>query len=274
MSEYQFIDFVAVDRPLSPENLAFMRKQSTRADISEWRFTNEYSFGDFHGDAAAMLRRGYDMHLHYANFGVRKIMVRLPDGLPCDKGVFADYAIEPCLTWTKDKQSAGGILTIDPEADADTYNDEPDVESLLQLLVPMRQALIEGDLRPLFLAWLACCYDDDAQVPPISAGLGKLPRPLTALADFYEIPTPLIRRAGRDSLPAPPDVDQGILVKQWISQQDKAELQKIVEQLLSTDPATVRANIMAEVRAAQGRSTWPTTRSTTTYGELREAAIE
>src|SRR5436305_13455961 len=130
MSEFQFIDFVAVDRPVSPENLAFMRKQSTRADISAWRFRNEYSFGDFHGDAAAMLRRGYDMHLHYANFGTRKIMIRLPDGLPCDKSVFADYAIEGCITWDKDKQGAGGVLTIEPEADAGTYDDEPDLESL------------------------------------------------------------------------------------------------------------------------------------------------
>src|SRR5947208_3224444 len=102
MSEHQFVDFVAVDRPVSPKNLAFMRQQSTRAEISEWRFTNEYHFGDFRGNATAMLRRGYDVHLHYANFGIRRIMFRLPEGLPCEKGEFADYAVEPCLRWDPD----------------------------------------------------------------------------------------------------------------------------------------------------------------------------
>lgn len=32
-----------------------------------------------------MMRRGYDVHLHYANFGVRKLMFRLPQGLPMNQ---------------------------------------------------------------------------------------------------------------------------------------------------------------------------------------------
>jgi len=84
MSEYQYIHFVACDRPLDDKQLAYMEEQSTRADISRWEFTNEYHFGDFHGNATEMLRRGYDMHLHFANYGIRRLMFRLPE-LPCDK---------------------------------------------------------------------------------------------------------------------------------------------------------------------------------------------
>lgn len=82
MSEYQYVAFRAIDGPVSEKNLEFMQEQSSRAEITAWSFENEYNFGDFHGDEMEMLRRGYDLHLHYANFGTRKLLIRLPNGLP------------------------------------------------------------------------------------------------------------------------------------------------------------------------------------------------
>ncbi len=63
MSEYQYLHFQAIDAPLNDKQLEFMQRQSTRAEISRWEFSNEYHFGDFHGKADEMLRRGYDVHL-------------------------------------------------------------------------------------------------------------------------------------------------------------------------------------------------------------------
>ena len=91
MSEYQYVAFRAIDRPLNERELGFARKQSTRAEITRWSFTNEYHFGDFHGDTDGLLRRGYDVHLHYANFGVRRIALRLPAGLPFSKSLGTKY---------------------------------------------------------------------------------------------------------------------------------------------------------------------------------------
>src|SRR6266550_2145969 len=82
MSEHQYVAFRAVDGPVSEKNLEYMRRQSSRAEISPWAFENEYHYGDFGGNAEEMLRRGYDVHLHYANFGIRKLLIRLPHGLP------------------------------------------------------------------------------------------------------------------------------------------------------------------------------------------------
>jgi hypothetical protein len=82
MSEYQYVAFRAIDGPVSDKDLDFMRRQSSRAEITPWSFENEYHYGDFHGDELEMLRRGYDLHLHYANFGTRKLLIRLPHGLP------------------------------------------------------------------------------------------------------------------------------------------------------------------------------------------------
>lgn len=47
MGEYQYLEFRAVDRPLTSSELEYAHQQSTRAEISKWSFTNEYHFGDF-----------------------------------------------------------------------------------------------------------------------------------------------------------------------------------------------------------------------------------
>ena len=80
MSEYQYIAFRAVDRPLTDKETAFAETQSSRAEISRWSFENEYHDGDFRGDPDKLLRGGYDVHLHYANFGIRRVLLRLPHG--------------------------------------------------------------------------------------------------------------------------------------------------------------------------------------------------
>ena len=49
MSEYQYYEFLALDRPLTDEQRAELRKLSSRADITATRFVNEYSYGDFRG---------------------------------------------------------------------------------------------------------------------------------------------------------------------------------------------------------------------------------
>lgn len=50
MSEYQYYEFLAIDRPLDDEERAAVRSLSTRATITPTRFVNEYHWGDFSGD--------------------------------------------------------------------------------------------------------------------------------------------------------------------------------------------------------------------------------
>ena len=162
MSEYQHISFRAIDGPVSDKNLEFMRRQSSRAEITAWSFENEYHFGDFHGDAAAMLRRGYDFHLHYANFGIRTLMIRLPNGLP-DAQAVKPYLDNEALYFLKDKRGAGGILCIEPSYEPGDLDDLWGLEELIDRLLPLRAEIIDGDMRPFYLAHLAvaCDYNHD-----------------------------------------------------------------------------------------------------------------
>ena len=44
MSEYQYYEFLALDRPLTREQRAELRSISSRAEITATRFVNEYDW--------------------------------------------------------------------------------------------------------------------------------------------------------------------------------------------------------------------------------------
>jgi hypothetical protein len=49
MSEYQYYEFKAVDKPLTEKDMQALRNLSTRARITPTSFVNEYNWGDFKG---------------------------------------------------------------------------------------------------------------------------------------------------------------------------------------------------------------------------------
>ena len=69
MSEYQYYEFLALDRPLTDKQRAELRSLSTRAEITATRFVNEYHWGDLKGDPQKMAERYFDAFLHLANWG-------------------------------------------------------------------------------------------------------------------------------------------------------------------------------------------------------------
>ncbi len=122
----------------------------------------------------------YDAHVYIANWGSFRFMVALP------KDCFEAAAVEPCLregsmelsdrgdryvvTWSRDEEGGGGWT---------------EGEGILDCLLPIRDELLRGDFRSLYLGWLAdvCWYnhedDDDEGLgdelePPVPPGLGEL----------------------------------------------------------------------------------------------------
>ena len=273
MSEYQFIHFLAIDRPLDDKQFEFMRRQSTRADITQWEFTNEYHYGDFHGNAQEMLRHGYDVHLHYANYGTRRLAMRLPAGLPCDQRTFDAFLPEYGVAWHADKKGKGGILEIEPDADAGSYEEQfYDIAPLLRKIAPARDLLIAGDLRLLYLAWLACNGDEESLEPPVPAGLGKLTPALKAVAKFYEVSQDLIAAAAQQSPPLPESTDADETRKKWIAKQSAKDLRELVERLLGADAAATRAETLSSIRSATPTAAWAMAEPSRTLAQLRESA--
>jgi hypothetical protein len=115
LSEYQYYEFIAVDRPLDAQAQAEVRSLSTRARITATSFVNEYHWGDFRGDPRQLMERYYDAHLYLANWGTRRIMLRLPRGL-LDLDVAGQYCADDQITAWAAGQHLVLSLTNDDES--------------------------------------------------------------------------------------------------------------------------------------------------------------
>jgi len=275
MSEYQYVAFRAVDAPVSGKDLEFMREQSTRAKITPWSFDNEYHFGDFHGKADEMLRRGYDFHLRYADFGIRKLMIRLPHGLS-DATAAAPYFKREGIKFSKDRVGSGGLLCVQPYVEAGTLDDPDDLQGLIERLVGLRKEILDGDLRPLYLAHLAvisdCEHDpEEEKEGPVPGGLDRPTKAQLALAEFLGIDRKTVKSAAAKSPPLAKLKESGDQYGKWLAAQPEKIKTAWLSQLMASPQSEVRREILAEFRKSHSAQSWPTVRADRTVAQLIEA---
>lgn len=185
MSEYQYYEFQAIDRPLTRKEQAELRALSTRAEISATRFTNVYHFGNFKGSPDKMLERYFDAHVYIANWGTRIFMLRLPRKL-FDPKLAAPYVTDEWgLSLRTTREHVILRFHVDEE---DSYWEDTGEDWLAQLL-PLRSELLDGDLRSLYLAWLSAVgyLDGEETEPPVPPGLRQLSGSQQAFAEFIGI---------------------------------------------------------------------------------------
>jgi hypothetical protein len=78
VSEYQYYDFCAIDRPLTRKEMAALRSISTRAAITATSFTNHYERGDLKANPSKLLEKYFDVFVYVANWGTHEFCIRLP----------------------------------------------------------------------------------------------------------------------------------------------------------------------------------------------------
>jgi hypothetical protein len=193
MSEYQYYEFRAVDRPLSQAEQGELRKISTRARITATSFVNHYEWGDFGGDPDRLMTRYFDLFLYFANFGSRRLSIRLPKRLFDAKALkrFTDGNDSVAVRTAGDNLIVDVVL-YDIEAD---YDDNG--EGWLDALAPLRDDIVDGDLRLLYLMWLLAVESGEATddaVEPL-AGIGPLKPSHEAFAQFFCIDGDLVNAA-------------------------------------------------------------------------------
>ncbi len=276
MSEFQYIGFRAAEKPVSDKDLEYMRQQSSRAEITAWSFDNEYHFGDFRGDALNMLRRGYDLHLHYANFGIRKLLIHLPLNLPDTPGA-RPYFARDGLQFLKDKQGQGGILSISPYLEPGDLDELWDVSEILDRLVPLRAEILAGDLRPLYLAHLARMSDgehdpEETTEGPVPAGLGNLTAPQRALAELFGLSDALIAAAAAGNSGKPVQEDLREIQARWLQSLPQATRDAWLLDMLADAHSSARSDMLAEFSKSRPGAAWPTVQRERTIAELETAA--
>jgi hypothetical protein len=246
MSEYQYYEFQAVDRALTPEEMAELRKVSTRAKITPTRFQNVYSHGDFSGDPLELMTRYFDAFVYVANWGTNQFMVRLPRAA-------IDPAAARAYGTADDEMTEDGLIVHDKgdvvilefishDDEGDGWIEDEEAEAWMPALLPLRAELANGDLRALYLAWLAAAgtsefedMEEETVEPPVPPGLGQLSASLQALATFLRVNDKLLAVAARQSpaMPAPPSVED---LKRWIADLPAAEKDALLLKLAGNGP--------------------------------------
>ena len=206
MSEYQYYEFQAVDRPLDAAEQAELRALSTRAHITATRFVNHYEWGDFKGDPRCLMERYFDLFLYLANWGTWRLSIRVPAQL-VDVGALERFCLDGEVA---DVWAAGAHAIVDiwrDEVDEDDWGDDGD---WLAALAPLRGDIMQGDLRAFYLIWLMAVEDgrvgDEASEP--LAGLAPLSASLRGLADFFAIDPDLVEAAAEVAVAVAPEAER------------------------------------------------------------------
>ncbi|WFE26845.1 hypothetical protein O7623_26820 [Solwaraspora sp. WMMD791] len=274
MSEYQFYDFLAIDRPLDKRQQAELRELSTRAEITATSFTNSYEWGDLKADPLAMVEEYFDAHLYFTNWGTRQLVLRLPLRL-LDLTTAQQYCwAEPAEAYQSDDHLILNFTSSDEDADDDSI--DRDGEGWLADIVGVRDQLAAGDHRALYLAWLFLIqggeFGDEATEPPVPAGLGRLTGALREFAEFLRIDPDLIAAAAQASAPVTPQAaaDPAELAG-WVAQLPIEAKDTALVELLCGDGPTVTAELRRRFRADTGKLAENTVTSRT-IGQLLDIA--
>jgi hypothetical protein len=242
VSEYQFYEFLAVDRTLSVADQRALRAISSRAEISSTRFVNEYNFGDFKGDADEFLHRWFDAHVYFVNWGTYRFCMALPGGR-AEAELYSVYLPDDLTSFQKQRI----VLHLERSEESPDYIDD---EEWMERLLPLRNEVLSGDLRPLYLGWLAAIADEfdpvEGAEPPIPAGLKFLSPAQESLVEFLRIPDGLVKLAADESPRLVSNkVEQD--VQGWVKAMKPAALRKIVTELMTGDPARLKHRLSSDL---------------------------
>jgi hypothetical protein len=253
MSEYQYYEFQALDRRLTPEQMAKLRRCSSRAQITPSSFINVYNFGDFKADPKKWVQEYFDAFLYMANWGTRWFMLRVPKKL-LDADALSIYSAGEALSLSTHRDDV--ILSFRSENDERQWAEG---EGWLGSLLPSRSELMQGDHRSLYLGWLLGAQQGDLQQatlePPVPPGLSDLVPSLVSLADFLGIDEDLITAAAEQSDPGAALSLSKHDVDRWVTQLPAADKDTFVASLLleGADPhalAALKQRALRELRGA------------------------
>ncbi len=279
MSEYQYYEFLAVDRPLDERQQAEVRALSTRARITATSFTNEYHWGNFRGDPRKMMERYYDAHLYVTNWGTHQVMLRLPRTL-----LSLEVAEQYCIDSHVAAWACGEHLILDLTSEDESGDWAEGAEDSLPAIVGVRAELAAGDLRPLYLAWLAAYgtwerdedafgHDDEDELePPVPAGLGVLTAPQRALADFLWLDADLLTIAAQASPPLAETKDDTRKLARWIKDLPASDKDKFLHRVAQGQGAQVQMELRRRFRGEP--DTTSDSRPRRTVGELLDGTAK
>ncbi len=273
MSEYQYYEFQAIDRPLDEADQAALRKLSSRAEITSRSFTNEYHWGDFRGNPRKLMERWFDLHLYVANWGTRTLMMRLP------KETLDESQLDEFISEVDEVEVFGSgenlivAITFDSENSGYNYG-YADGDGWLDLLAPLRDDLLAGDLRLFYILWLTAVERDflpDGRKEPLP-GLGRLSAPLRELGDFFGVDRGLVQAAAEHPAVSDGGAGRADVSREVIESIPDDEKSALLLRLVNGD-AHVAAELRRRIRTALDASLRRSGLKRRTVSEIRDGRL-
>jgi hypothetical protein len=177
MSEYQYYEFQAIDRPLTQDERAAISQLSSRVKPTATSASFTYS----------------------ANWGTQQLMFRFP------KSLISQKAIEPCCIDNCISLSfVGDWAILDWEfSQEEGFDYWIKGEGILSELIGLRQEILQQDYRGLYLAWLKAItlseeyidIDNTQLEPPLPPGLNQLSPSQKAFVEIFDLDENLLNVA-------------------------------------------------------------------------------
>jgi hypothetical protein len=237
MSTYQYYEFQTIDRPLTPQEQETIKQLSSRAEVTPHKATFLYNYGDFRGTPDELVAKYFDVMFYIANWGTWQLIFRFPKQL-VNPQWFSPYELEDAIEITTTAEYLVLSITIQEEGGIGWVEGE----GWLPRLLPLRDDLLVGDLRLLYLTWLRVAPhladygdDDDPTEPPVPGNLGQLAPHLTAFVELVELDTDLVAAAAKASAQHK-TTQVGPSLADWLPELSEAERQEFLLKLVRREP--------------------------------------
>lgn len=260
MSEYQYLEFLAVDRPLTAREMDHLRGISTRAQITPVSFINEYSWGGLKADPCDFMRRFFDVHVFIANWGDAIFMVRLPREA-IDQKTLKSFCTSPHLEFEKLPEHWLLTWSLGETENYDHFGYVDEGPGLMTLLAPVREELLRGDLRSLYIGWLRGVTTEEIDLDDLEPlalhGLNNLTAAQQALAEFLEVDIDLLAGVGSGSQMSQTDAADDAVLDAWLDELPKAEVRGYLRQMLDGQGASAERVLKRRHAVWQEQSALP-----------------
>lgn len=164
MSEFQLYAFHAVDKPLDSAAKKALGEMSSRVRLSPHLALFTYAYSDFSYNEEQVLLQYFDFMFHQSSWGRIRILMKFPEEA-VDYALLKKYRISVLNEHTSDirivKKEGFVLVDVDyTEEEGPGWIEEDDAG---YELLNMRQEIMLGDYRALFIIWLRFLEDLYAQ---------------------------------------------------------------------------------------------------------------
>lgn len=271
MSEYQYYEFQALDRPLTAAAREELSSISSRAKVTTRSAAFNYGYGDLDRNFLNLLERHFDIAYYIANWGTQQLAFRFSAGLLSPQAL-DPYCLEDVVEVIRQKDN--WILNW-------KFNQEEgfyfwiEGEGRLDALVDLRRELLAGDYRPLYLAWLKGIQtlegEDNFPEPPIPPGLQSLSMSQKAFVELFQVDPHLLGAAAQLSQPlSAASAPSSKTLRQAVAKLSRSDCDNFLVQILQGEE-NIGAQLRKKLQLHLPSADQPVP-SQRTAGQLLEAA--